>query len=498
MLSVRLASLTSLLFAFPAASPALTAKQIYERTKDSVVSIDVQTAKGRASGTGFFYVDGRTVATALHVVEGATKIEIRGRNGRVWKPVSVRINSSADTALLILGANSGRRAIPHAPSTSIGVGDPIYVIGDPLGLTGSLSTGVVGAFRNSRGVPLIQFTASISEGSSGSPVLDKQGRAVGVVSFTYSDGQNLNMAIASKVAKVLKDSGISFPVQALSSLSKSTDAASSDPIKQAAARTKLSVLSGLAYGNYYRCFGLWDWFLSETYLDDPASKKNQEVLEAALERFKRPLTREDQLRLTTAVSEGGLEAEEIELLANQLQKLHDAADSLYRSQIALGAASHKGKKALDLAIAEMDRRRSILVDLLYDLDDWFTEQDWCDENAYSDAVPPIVQADWFLLGNFHAQVQFRMGIAFEIGHASADSPLEPGDVIVGLGLDSDSTFEPISSWTALVKFSEAHPLQDPFKIQVRREGKILTFTGFKLPNGLPEFPPTPPAAAQSR
>lgn len=198
-----------LLAALPAlvgSQPPLTAKQIYERCRGSVVSIEAEGPEGKFTGTGFIYVNGNMVATALHVIGKATKVTVRARDGRTWKPYLLFIDRSADTVVIMLDADSGLKPIPHAPSDTISVGDPVYVIGDPLGLTGSLSSGVVGALRQSKDTPLVQITAPISHGSSGGPVLDAQGRAIGIVSFTFSEGQNLNMAVSTKVAKALMQS----------------------------------------------------------------------------------------------------------------------------------------------------------------------------------------------------------------------------------------------------------------------------------------------------
>jgi Trypsin-like peptidase domain len=84
-------------------------------------------------------------------------------------------------------------------SDDIAEGDKVIVIGNPAGLTGTVSDGIVSGFRKNRlYVPLIQITAPISPGSSGSPVLDENGEVIGVATLTSNQGQNLNFAIASR------------------------------------------------------------------------------------------------------------------------------------------------------------------------------------------------------------------------------------------------------------------------------------------------------------
>jgi S1-C subfamily serine protease len=81
-------------------------------------------------------------------------------------------------------------------------GEKAIVIGNPTGLTGSVSDGIISAFRENRS--LIQITAPISPGSSGSPVMDENGQVIGVARSVSKQGQNLNFAIAvEKVAATL-------------------------------------------------------------------------------------------------------------------------------------------------------------------------------------------------------------------------------------------------------------------------------------------------------
>lgn len=86
------------------------------------------------------------------------------------------------------------------------VGDKVYAVGNPLGLEGTFSEGIVSVLRRAKGSTFIQITAPISPGSSGGPILNSRGEVVGVATATFSRGQNLNFAIpAAYVAKALSN-----------------------------------------------------------------------------------------------------------------------------------------------------------------------------------------------------------------------------------------------------------------------------------------------------
>ncbi|RYG64052.1 serine protease, partial [bacterium] len=187
--------------AIPKAQAAPTIKALYERCRPSVVSVEVEEADGESTGTGFFYGDGRTVVTSFHLLLSATRITVRDDRGKTWRPKTVAIDLAGDTAILGLGVETGHVGLKHAPSQEVGVGDEILVIGDPEGLRATLSTGIVSALRTEDGVPLVQITAPISHGSSGGPVLDRKGHVLGVVKAFLREGQNLNLAVSTQVAK---------------------------------------------------------------------------------------------------------------------------------------------------------------------------------------------------------------------------------------------------------------------------------------------------------
>ncbi len=196
---MRPARLIGLLLLLPAAigwgqkTEELTPKQVFEKCHDSVVTVLTDTSQG----TGFFVRNNLLVATCYHVIKNAKSIEIQGTKGAKWKVGAVYFDKSCDAAILKLTDPSDRKPLALGEFAKIETGDPLYVIGNPLGLDQTLTNGIVSAKRKDGDVDLIQTTAAISHGSSGSPVLNAQGQFVGFAIFQFTEGQLLNMAVSS-------------------------------------------------------------------------------------------------------------------------------------------------------------------------------------------------------------------------------------------------------------------------------------------------------------
>lgn len=195
-----------LVFATPAAL-AQNAKQVAHKTFPSVVMLIMEDRNGQplSLGSGFF-VREDVVATNFHVIAGASAGYARIINQKTRFEIAGTVGSDrqADIALLKL---SGARANPLPLSGgNVEVGDEIYAVGNPQGLEGTFSEGIVSGIREVGTDRLIQITAPISPGSSGGPVLDTQGNVVGVAAATLANGQNLNFAIpVSYLRKILSD-----------------------------------------------------------------------------------------------------------------------------------------------------------------------------------------------------------------------------------------------------------------------------------------------------
>ena len=175
--------------------------------------------KSGSLGTAFTVsADGKLV-TNFHVIEGKDRLTAKSQNGGLFLVKSVlAIDKEHDLALLQIEA----RNLPFlelGDSASINSGAGVVVIGNPIGLEASVTQGIISAKRviDSQG-EILQISAAISPGSSGSPVFNAQGKVVGVATFKLVKGESLNFAIpSSHVASLL-----SRPANAADTKSSST------------------------------------------------------------------------------------------------------------------------------------------------------------------------------------------------------------------------------------------------------------------------------------
>ena len=182
---------------------------LVRRIKPSVVSVLTYDAKGEPliSGTGFFIRPGEVV-TNMHVIRGAHRVEIHTLEGKGRTfPVAgaLAVDEEADLALLSVNIPT-ERSRPLLLATGLpDEGEQVFLIGNPLRLEGSVSDGIVSAVREVPDVGrIIQFTAPVSHGNSGSPLLDMHGQVIGIVTVKVTNGQNINLALEAARINALK------------------------------------------------------------------------------------------------------------------------------------------------------------------------------------------------------------------------------------------------------------------------------------------------------
>jgi tetratricopeptide (TPR) repeat protein len=174
---------------------------LVRRIKPSAVAIETFDSRGEklSRGSGFFIAADRVV-TNRHVIDNAFRAEVHSYNGSVY-PVRgvIAVDAEGDLALLRVEAPANQVRPLLLDKTSPQEGESVVVIGNPFGLEGSVTNGIVSAVRD---IPtfgrIIQITAPISPGSSGSPVVNMQGQVIGVATLQITGGQSVNFAIPSE------------------------------------------------------------------------------------------------------------------------------------------------------------------------------------------------------------------------------------------------------------------------------------------------------------
>jgi S1-C subfamily serine protease/tetratricopeptide (TPR) repeat protein len=177
---------------FAAASPAVAMVEVSE-TVDKV-----------KQGSGFFVSANGFLVTNFHVIRGGTSANVTTADGRhlVVEGVAAA-NEKADLALLKVDpAGHDLPILRLAPGAPPPIGTRVFAIGNPRGLTNTLSDGLVSGMREfdakTLAIPVMQTSAPISPGSSGGPLLQLDGTVIGVTTAGLDDGQNLNFAVPAK------------------------------------------------------------------------------------------------------------------------------------------------------------------------------------------------------------------------------------------------------------------------------------------------------------
>jgi serine protease Do len=170
-----------------------------------------QSRQSKGLGTGFIVEASGLIVTNNHVIEGADAIDVQLADERVFQAKVVGADPVTDLALVQI-EGSGFPALPLGDSAPVEVGDWVVAIGNPFGLSHTVSVGIVSAKGRTRDeVPIdqggyydfLQTDASINPGNSGGPLLDLAGRVVGVNTAIRGDAQGIGFAIPIDMVKQL-------------------------------------------------------------------------------------------------------------------------------------------------------------------------------------------------------------------------------------------------------------------------------------------------------
>ncbi|MDP9492163.1 MAG: trypsin-like peptidase domain-containing protein [Actinomycetota bacterium] len=216
----------------PVAETTSSTAALYNRVKDAVVEVHTSTAsqstpfgdqpQGEGTGSGFVIDEEGHIVTNQHVVDGAESVRVEFSDGTDVEAEVVGTDPSTDIAVLDVDRPSSELTpLSFASTGSLDVGDWVAVLGSPFGLEGTLTTGVISAvgreIRSPNGFTIenaVQTDASLNHGNSGGPVIDTQGRVVGVAAQIRSDSggsDGVGYAVpgdtAKRVAEALIEDG---------------------------------------------------------------------------------------------------------------------------------------------------------------------------------------------------------------------------------------------------------------------------------------------------
>ena len=353
----RLFPLALVLFLTSAVHAQESLPALVKRVKPAVVAIATYDASGEAlmTGSGFFLRPGQVV-TNLHVVRGAVRAEIKTLDGKgkVF-PVNgtLAVDEEGDLALLGVEMPLERARASELASELPDEGEPIFVIGNPLKLEGSVSDGIVSAVRE---VPnsyrIIQITAPISHGNSGSPVFNLRGQVLGVVTVKVTNGQNINLAIAAARVGELK-AGKLQPLSELALKNKGDIAESS----------YRAGLESLWLGNYDNAVGYFENAVNknprraEAWVQVGYCKvkqgKNQEAIRAYLQALQlKPADAEIYNKLGDAYYYSGRLREAIESYSEAALLQPDRAETFYNLAIAYSESGNPSMAATQARILQ--------------------------------------------------------------------------------------------------------------------------------------------------
>ncbi len=234
-------------------SPGIASEQdllvsLYERVVPGIVSIQVLTSAGGSQGTGFVYDKQGHIITNEHVVDGQTDMQVTFTSGFKSYATLVGVDKDSDIAVIKVDAPESELVpLVLGDSYRLKVGQKVIAIGNPFGLNGTMTTGIISALG--RTMPsnreissgggffsagdLIQTDAAINPGNSGGPLFNLDGEVIGInrairtVSSTVSGepvNSGIGFAIAIDIAKrvvpvIIKDGKYDYPYMGISSIS---------------------------------------------------------------------------------------------------------------------------------------------------------------------------------------------------------------------------------------------------------------------------------------
>jgi hypothetical protein len=182
-----------------------TLPELVKVVSPGIVHVASLGRQGRATsmGSGFIADPSGLIVTSYHLLRGAQGALIKTHDGEVYDRVEVvEYDVRRDLLVLKIRPFSSLHALQMARGEQLALGDDVAVVGNPQGLENSVSSGIISGHRQAEGYRLIQTTAPVSPGSSGSPLLNMQAEVIGLISSQVAADRSQNLNFAAPVAYI--------------------------------------------------------------------------------------------------------------------------------------------------------------------------------------------------------------------------------------------------------------------------------------------------------
>lgn len=179
-------------------SPPFDSAAITKKIVPTVVLIRGTSDTADILGTGFIISSDGKIATNLHVVQSLRSGGVQLASGEKFDSFSVLAFDARKDIAIIKIPGFDLPTVPLGNSNNAQVGEPVLAVGSPLGLQGSVTTGVLSSIRDDPaggGFKVLQTDASVNPGNSGGPLVNRQSEVIGIITFKIGGTENLNFAI---------------------------------------------------------------------------------------------------------------------------------------------------------------------------------------------------------------------------------------------------------------------------------------------------------------
>lgn len=235
---VRFLLLVVCLWAMLSACWAADVRKVVDQVGEAVVSIEVDTGRGKSAGSGFIVNPDGCILTSAHVIDKAKKIIVKLTDGKEYTAKLVAKDANKDLAII-------RIDVHNLPAALIGnakgarAGDSVVAIGCPKGLDHTVTSGIVSSReREIDGKRYIQTDAALNEGNSGGPLLNDKAEVIGINTMIIKDANQLGFAVPINEAYELLNNNNVAVITTLDNKDLAKTASTSKPGGQTARQSK--------------------------------------------------------------------------------------------------------------------------------------------------------------------------------------------------------------------------------------------------------------------